>query len=99
MFRGRAAIEIVAAVPSFLVESYVAGAPLLAQARARARLAAELADGVSYLRTTFVPGDETCFHLFEAPSLRSLGDAVGRAALGHVRIVEAVDMAAAGRQG
>jgi hypothetical protein len=98
MFRARAAAEIVAAVPSFLVESYVAGAPLLAEAQARARLVAELADGVSYLRTTFVPGDETCFHLFEAPSLPLLGDAVGRAALGHVRIVEAVDMAAARRQ-
>jgi hypothetical protein len=94
MFRTRAAAASVATVPSFLVESYVAGAPLLAEAQARARLAAELADGVSYLRTTFVPGDETCFHLFEASSLPLLGDAVGRAALGHVRIVEAVEMAA-----
>lgn len=79
-------------MPSFLVESYLAQSPaLLEQARSRARQAAELGEGVRYLRTMFVPGDETCFHLFEAPSSRVLGDAARMAALRYTRIVETVD--------
>jgi hypothetical protein len=79
-------------MPSFLVESYLARAPaLLEEARGRARRAASLGAGVRYLRTTFVPDDETCFHLFEAPSSDVLGNAAQLAALGYVRIVEAVD--------
>jgi hypothetical protein len=82
-------------VPSFLIESYVSRArTAAADAVARARRAADLADGVAYVRTTFVPGDETCFHLFEAPSSAVLGEAVRLAALGHLRIVEAVETAA-----
>ena len=69
-------------MPSFLVESYLAAGPaLLEDARSRARRAAELSEGVRYLRTVFVPGDETCFHLLEAPSteaeLEPLEGAVG----------------------
>jgi hypothetical protein len=79
-------------MPSYLVESYLAAAPTqLEEARTRARRTAELGDGVRYLRTTFVPGDETCFHLFEAPSSDVLGSAAERAALGYARIVEAVE--------
>ena len=79
-------------MPSFLVESYLAAGPaLLEDARSRARRAAELGEGVRYLRTMFVPGDETCFHLFEAPSARVLGNAARLAALAHARIVETVD--------
>ncbi|MGZ4358718.1 MAG: DUF4242 domain-containing protein [Gaiellaceae bacterium] len=79
-------------MPSFLVESYLAQSPgLLEEARSRARRTAELGQGVRYVRTTFVPGDETCFHLFEAPSSHVLGDAARLAALGYTRIVEAVD--------
>jgi hypothetical protein len=80
-------------MPSYLVESYLAGPPTrLAQERARARCAAALGAGVRYLRTTYVPGDETCFHLFEAPSADALENAVRLAALGHARIVEAVEV-------
>jgi hypothetical protein len=82
-------------VPSFLIESYtVADRFALEDALARARRAAELGDGVSYLRTTCVPADETCLHLFEAPSLAVLGEAARLAGLGHLRIVEAVETAA-----
>lgn len=79
-------------MPSFLVESYLAARPaLLEKARRNARRTAEVGDGVRYLRTIFVPGDETCFHLFEAPSSRALGDAARLAALGYARIVQTID--------
>jgi hypothetical protein len=79
-------------VPSFLVESYAAASPdALEEARERARLTAEAGAGVRYVRTTFLPGDETILHLFEAPSSTALDAAARRAALPFERIVEAVD--------
>jgi hypothetical protein len=80
-------------VPSFLIESYTV-ASALQDALERARRAAELGDRVSYLRTTCVPTDETCLHMFEAPSSAVLGEAARLAGLGHLRIVEAVETAA-----
>lgn len=75
-----------------MVESYLADSPeALDEARARARRTAELAVGVTYLRTTFLPEDETILHLFEAPSAAVLDDAGRRAALPFERIVEAVE--------
>jgi hypothetical protein len=79
-------------VPSFLVESYQANSPTaLTEARARARLAAELDETVQHLRTTFVPGDEVVLHMFEAPSGDAVRRAAHRAALECERIVEAVE--------
>jgi hypothetical protein len=79
-------------MPSYLVEAYAAdSAAALADARGRARRAAELGVGVRYLRTTYVPGDETLMHLFEAPTLEELDRAGRRAALTFERIVEAVE--------
>jgi hypothetical protein len=84
-------------MPQFLVESYLSAAPAaLEDARGRARRAAELGDGVRYLRTTFLPGDETVLHLFEAPSREAIDQAGRRAALDFERIVEAVDDASRG---
>jgi hypothetical protein len=82
-------------MPSYLVESYHAATPAaLEDARERAQRTAELGDGVRYLRTTFLPGDETILHLFEAPSASALDEAGRRAALPFERIVEAVEGAA-----
>ncbi len=79
-------------MPSYLVEAYLAADPTaLEEARARARRTAELVPAVRYLRTTFLPGDETCLHLFDAPSAEELGEAARRAELRHERIVEAVE--------
>jgi hypothetical protein len=79
-------------VPSYLVESYVAPSPnAVKEASARARRAAELAPDIAYVRTTFLPGDETILHLFEAPSVEALGEAGRLAALPFERIVEAVE--------
>lgn len=86
-------------MPSYLVEAYAVAEPrLLELARGRARRTAELGNDVRYVRTTFLPDDETCFHLFEAPSPAVLSDAARRAALDHVRIVEAVEMTARSRK-
>jgi hypothetical protein len=85
----------VVAMPSYLIEAYLAAEPsLLDEARRRARRAAQLSEEVRYVWTTFVPCDETCFHLFEAPSSEALAEAVRLAELDHLRIVEAVETAA-----
>lgn len=78
-------------MPSYLVESYAASSSAVADARERARHAAELGVGVRYVRTTFLPEDETILHLFEAPSAAALDEAGRRAALSFERIVEAVE--------
>jgi len=93
--RRRAAGEDRARLPvspmrSYVVESYGAGSVVQDQ-RDRARLAAELGSGVRYVRTTFLPGDETLLHLFEATSPDALREAARDAALQYERIVEAVE--------
>ena len=84
-------------MPSYLVEVY------LPQSRAdearatghRARAAAEQLsrEGVPirYVRTTFLPDDETCFHLFEAASAEVFEEASSRAQLGRARVVLAIE--------
>jgi hypothetical protein len=88
----------VTSVPSYLVESYAA-AVTVDEARRRARRAAELEEGVRYLRTTFLPHDETILHLFEAPSATVLERAGRLAMLEFDRIVEAVEGAGSGSPG
>ena len=79
-------------MPRYLIEAYLAAEPgLLEEARRRAQSTARLGEHVRYLRTTFVPRDETCFHVFDAPSSTALGAAARLAELDHLRIVEAVD--------
>lgn len=83
-------------MPVFLVESYLPGSTrALEDASVSARRAAELATGegvpMRYLRTTLLPSDETCFHLFEAASVAVVEAAAARAGLRWDRVVEAVD--------
>lgn len=79
----------------FLVEVFVAGsnAGELAASERRARAAARRVsrnDGVvRYVRATYVPEDETCFYLFEAPAAELVASASALARLGDGRIVEA----------
>jgi hypothetical protein len=81
-------------MPRYLVESYVGSPGAVDDARLRARQAAELGAGVEYVRTTFLPGDETVLHLFVAPSEEVLDEAGRRAELPFDRIVEAVEVTA-----
>jgi hypothetical protein len=77
-------------MPSYLVESYATKSGVESD-RERARLTAELGTGVRYVRTTFLPADETILHLFEATSAEVLRRAARRAALQCDRIVEAIE--------
>jgi Protein of unknown function (DUF4242) len=79
-------------VATYLVEAYLANHPQAVEnARSAARLAAAVGQSVRYLRTTFLPDDETVFHLFEAPSSAAVMDAALVASLPVDRITEAVD--------
>jgi hypothetical protein len=84
-------------MPTYLVETYMPRSRAR-EARAagrRARAAAEElsreGSPVRYLRTTFLPGDETCFHLFEASSADAVEEVSRRARLGGARIVLVVE--------
>ena len=57
-------------MPSYFVEIYAPGESDVADLAARARTAA--GDDVRYIRSVFVPEDETCFHLFEGPSAEAV---------------------------
>jgi hypothetical protein len=63
---------------------------LEARARAATREMAREGTPISYVRSIFVPEDEICFHLFEAPSAEAVFEATRRAKLAVDRIVEAV---------
>ena len=79
---------------SFLVEAYTPTAADLSEIEARARLASvELqreGKPVRYVRSILIPGDETCLHLFQAPSVGAVREASERAGFSPQRIVEAV---------
>jgi Nickel responsive protein SCO4226-like len=47
---------------------------------------------VRHLSTIYVPSDESCFSLFDAPSADALREAQERAGIGFERIVEAVQL-------
>ena len=88
---------------SYLVEVYVPryhrDEADAAGRRARAAAAALFREGtrVRYVRTTLLPDDETCFHLFEAASFEAVEKVSRRAALGHARIVTVIEAGRATR--
>jgi hypothetical protein len=51
-------------------------------------------NGVRYLRSILIPGDETCLHLVEADSVERVAEAFEQAGLKADRIVEAVGLQA-----
>ena len=76
----------------YLVEVYVPGSgPELSRALVRARTAALSHEepSIRYLRSIFLPEDETCFHLYEAVSAAALEEASRRAEIAFDRIVRA----------
>lgn len=80
----------------FLAEVYVPRSSADDSCRAArcARAAAELSrqgTSVRYVRTTLLPEDETCFHVFDAPSADAVGEVGRRAGLSWARIVHAVE--------
>jgi hypothetical protein len=83
-------------VAEFVVELYVSRTDVAGVERGaeRARLAAKqltrAGTPVRYLRSIFVPQDETCLVLFEAASADAVRAAARRAALTFDRVVEVV---------
>jgi uncharacterized protein DUF4242 len=87
-------------VPTYLVEAYMPRSHAQ-EARAAGSRARSVADELSregtpvrYVRTTFLPDDETCFHLFDALSADAVEEVSRRAKLGHARVVSALDASA-----
>jgi hypothetical protein len=84
-------------MPRYLVETYVPrthahDARAAGQrARAAARRLSREGETVRYVRTTLLPGDETCFHVFDAASEDAVAEACRLAWLGTPRIVRAVE--------
>jgi Nickel responsive protein SCO4226-like len=82
-------------MPSYLMEVYVSkveSAPRAAEDARRVADAAEPDAGeLRYVRTLFVAEDETCFHVFEAPSREALVKAARRAGLPDPRVTEAIE--------
>lgn len=77
----------------YLVEVYVPGSgPELSRAVLRARSVADSSQAqssVRYLRSIFLPEDETCFHLYEAVSAAAVEEASRRAEVAFDRVVRA----------
>jgi hypothetical protein len=80
-------------VPGYLVEVYLPRSRTEGARAAglRVQALAEQCCGeglpVRHVRTTFVPGDETCFIFFEAASEEVVGELCRRAAIDSPRIV------------
>jgi hypothetical protein len=81
-------------VASFLIETYFQRRGAMADAVGRVCAAADAMSSegvpVRYLRSIFVPEDETCFHLFEGPSAEAVELVGERAGFAGSRVVEAI---------
>jgi len=83
-------------MPSYLVETYLArghAGERAARERRACSAADELTQGttrICFERSIYVPEDEICFFVFDAPSGRDAALAAQRAELDPIRVVEAV---------
>ena len=83
----------------YIVERYLPGITpdqlTAAAGAAKCTTAAMAQEGtpVRYLRSTFIPGEEKCFCLFEGPSADAVRTANDRAQIPYERIVEAMHIA------
>ena len=83
-------------MPSYLVETFLArgaaGAREAHERRARSAAEAMTREGtrVGFEGSIHVPEDEICFFTFAAPSGREAALVAQRAALGPIRVVEAI---------
>jgi hypothetical protein len=91
-------------MPTFLVEAYEpcgrAGSLVEIERRARTA-AAELSRSgttVRYMRSIYIPADETCFHVIEGPSIEVVEEVGRRAQLEFDRITEAIEPVLTGEE-
>lgn len=84
---------------TYIAERYLPGITqeqLLDAARRAKLAAAEMTTAgtpVTYLRSTFLPGDQTCYCLFEGPSEQAVRDANNKAEIPYERIIPALHLA------
>lgn len=84
-------------MPEFLLELYVSqsdASTVESSARSARRAAKELTDEgrpVEYVRSIFVPVEETCFLLYEARSAEDVREAARRAHIPFDHVVHALD--------
>jgi sirohydrochlorin ferrochelatase len=82
-------------MPSYLLELYVPRAGSVPQASEVASRIADAATSnageIRYVRTLFLAEDETCLHVFEAPSREALVEAARCAGIPDARVTEAVE--------
>jgi muconolactone delta-isomerase len=87
-------------MPMYMVERHLPGITTDQLGAAAARAKSTTADmsqkgtPVRYLRSTFVPGEEKCFCLFEGPSADAVKQANERARIPFERIMEAMHLSA-----
>jgi len=88
-------------VPSYLVETYLArsqaGQRAAQEQRARSVAGDPTIESVRFERSIYVPEDEICFFVFDAPSGREAALAAQRAGLEPIRVVEAVPSESEGK--
>jgi hypothetical protein len=81
-------------MPSYLLELYVPRTCSVPEAFAAARSIEDAARRygleLRYVRTLLVVEDETCFHVFEAPSREVLDASLDRAGVREARITETI---------
>ncbi len=83
-------------MPKYMVERHLPGITTdqlsAAASRAKSTTAQMSEEGtpVRYLRSTFVPGEEKCYCLFEGPSADVVEQANKRADIPYERVVEAM---------
>lgn len=86
-------------MPTYMVERHLPGftneqiAAAAAQAKSATAAMTEEGTPVRYLRSTFIPGEDKCFCLFEGPSAEVVEEANRRAGLPLERVIEAVHIA------
>ena len=86
-------------MPKYMVERHLPGITVdqlsAAAARVKTTTAQMSEEGtpIRYLRSTFVPGEEKCFCLFEGPSAEAVEQANQRAEIPYERVVEAMHIA------
>jgi hypothetical protein len=68
------------------------------RARAAAEALAHEGVPIRYVRTTYLPDDETCFHVFQAASADIVEEAGRRAELGRARVLPAVEISRPARR-
>lgn len=76
-------------MPTYLLEIYLPRSTPITEAADAARVIAANRTELRYVRTWVVAEDETCFHVFEAPSREVVTEAAREAGLADARVTEA----------